>query len=265
MENLTKVCSKCKLEQSISNFSRSYKSKKAHITWCKRCNSAYKQRHYANASRGILPPVLESEDGSFIQCQQCSAGNWARFIINGNKFCSKCSIIYTRLYITKIKRCGSCAQEKSLTEFNTDLHCGDGLGNRRKECRNAEKAAFYFKNAEKINKKIREWRLNNLQKSKEVNVASRYKLYPDAYKRLLQEQDNKCAICAKEFTEKFIPHIDHDHACCPGGSMTCGKCTRGLLCHRCNKALGFLDDLIENFENAIGYLKRNNAKRSRQL
>jgi hypothetical protein len=47
------------------------------------------------------------------------------------------------------------------------------------------------------------------------------------YARLLASQDGHCALCpAKPRTRRFA--VDHDHAT---GAV------RGLLCHRCNRAL----------------------------
>ena len=37
-------------------------------------------------------------------------------------------------------------------------------------------------------------------------------------------------------------NVDHDHACCPEGGRSCGKCIRGLLCMECNKYLGFYEN-----------------------
>jgi hypothetical protein len=49
--------------------------------------------------------------------------------------------------------------------------------------------------------------------------------------------------------------VDHDHACCPGGS-SCGKCVRGLLCSTCNSALGLLGEDTGTLHRAAGYLDR---------
>lgn len=53
--------------------------------------------------------------------------------------------------------------------------------------------------------------------------------------KMIQQQDNKCAICRRQFDPKvraLTPHIDHDH-------RTNG--VRGLLCLRCNASLGHLE------------------------
>jgi hypothetical protein len=76
------------------------------------------------------------------------------------------------------------------------------------------------------------------------------------YDRVLQEQDNVCAICKKPDPRGQRLAVDHDHACCPGWYKNCGKCTRGLLCVNCNSALGYLKEDIRSAENLIAYLKR---------
>lgn len=76
--------------------------------------------------------------------------------------------------------------------------------------------------------------------------ARTYGLTPFEFDRLLEVQDNKCAICEKPFTETNVPNIDHDHKCCDTekwrSKKSCGKCVRGLLCRMCNMLLGFTND-----------------------
>ena len=77
----------------------------------------------------------------------------------------------------------------------------------------------------------------------------------DAYDALLESQGGVCAVC-----QGLNPHgarlaVDHDHACCPG-AKSCGKCVRGLLCVRCNRATGLLKDSAENAGRLFAYLTR---------
>ena len=65
-----------------------------------------------------------------------------------------------------------------------------------------------------------------------------YEMYLD----LVGFQNNKCKIC-NIFMKS--PHVDHDHKT--------GK-VRGLLCNRCNKAIGFFGDDVENIKRALTYL-----------
>ena len=73
-----------------------------------------------------------------------------------------------------------------------------------------------------------------------------------SYSELLKTQFGKCAICGvdesdyrKESGKKFA--IDHDHKTLK---------VRGLLCCKCNRGIGYLQDSIKNLESAIKYLKQ---------
>lgn len=48
--------------------------------------------------------------------------------------------------------------------------------------------------------------------------------------------------------------VDHDHSCC-SSARTCGKCFRGVLCDRCNRALGFFYDNPNLLREAAKYLE----------
>lgn len=60
------------------------------------------------------------------------------------------------------------------------------------------------------------------------------------------DQLGMCAICDTDLDMGFHTHVDHDHKT--------GK-VRGLLCSRCNLALGYLRDSIKTLKRAIAYLK----------
>lgn len=76
--------------------------------------------------------------------------------------------------------------------------------------------------------------------------------------------DPHCEICGAELIDR-IKHdkgkyrsrlsIDHDHNCC-ARQVSCGKCIRGYLCHRCNVAIGFMGDDINKAKAALAYLER---------
>lgn len=77
------------------------------------------------------------------------------------------------------------------------------------------------------------------------------------YNNTLTNQGNVCAICKKEETEKRGNNVknyavDHDHTCCAYG---CIKCVRGLLCNKCNRALGKFGDDLELLKSAVRYLE----------
>lgn len=79
------------------------------------------------------------------------------------------------------------------------------------------------------------------------------------YDALLADQGGGCAICGYSSPGSHL-HVDHDHGCCPGVG-SCGKCVRGLLCRRCNQALGQFADSAELLDRASGYLRAHRASK----
>lgn len=71
------------------------------------------------------------------------------------------------------------------------------------------------------------------------------------YERLAIQQGGRCAICRKRPSSERRLAIDHDHAT---GDV------RGLLCDRCNTALGGFADDIGNLARAIAYLTEPPAR-----
>jgi hypothetical protein len=61
----------------------------------------------------------------------------------------------------------------------------------------------------------------------------------------LEAQGYCCTMCRLPFEEDRRICADHDHNCCEtqpkARAKTCGKCIRGLLCFRCNTALGYVE------------------------
>lgn len=73
-----------------------------------------------------------------------------------------------------------------------------------------------------------------------------------------------CQICGNK---DDLPHIDHDHKCCPGRGgkrKICGNCIRGAICYRCNMALGLLNDSVATLNEMISYLTRGTVSEQRR-
>jgi|SRR6187551_2418154 len=91
-------------------------------------------------------------------------------------------------------------------------------------------------------------------------LQKRYGITIEQYNEMLAKQNGVCAIC-KQPEVLLAPNgeprnlcVDHDHSCCTS-QRTCGKCIRGLLCQRCNVALGYLENY--GFHNFQGYLEQH--------
>lgn len=89
-----------------------------------------------------------------------------------------------------------------------------------------------------------------LAKSRRHRVQKpRFTISAAEYQRLSAEQGNRCAICqVLSGTNGRNDRLSVDH--CHDRNVL-----RGLLCHKCNTALGLFQDNVENLESAIRYLK----------
>ena len=79
------------------------------------------------------------------------------------------------------------------------------------------------------------------KKSNRKYRISSYGLTQELFDLLLEAQQNACGMCHEPFEERQLIHVDHDHACCQRKNRSCGRCIRGLLCHTCNIALGYIE------------------------
>lgn len=73
-----------------------------------------------------------------------------------------------------------------------------------------------------------------------------YGITLEEYERRHEEQRGVCALCDRSNGARPLV-VDHDHQT---GEV------RGLLCDRCNKALGLLEDDEVRLRRAINYVRR---------
>lgn len=86
--------------------------------------------------------------------------------------------------------------------------------------------------------RIGEWR-------KRDKLKSKFGISLEEYNGLLQRQGGACAICGVLPISRSLA-VDHDHAT---------KRIRGLLCTKCNIALGYMNDDPEVLRKAASYLE----------
>ena len=91
----------------------------------------------------------------------------------------------------------------------------------------------------------------NKSEIKEWNLKRLYNITLDQFNQILESQDNRCAICGKEFTENNPPCVDHNHET---------KQVRALLCFKCNAGLGSFDEDPKLFDKAKSYVVKYNSK-----
>jgi len=107
---------------------------------------------------------------------------------------------------------------------------------------------WYQKNREKMRQYSKEYWAdpNNKLKNRESKLRQQYGITMEAYKVLNEVQKGLCAICGKPDYKSLA--VDHDHKT--------GK-VRGLLCHKCNTAIGMFDDDTNILLKAVDYLEEH--------
>lgn len=105
-----------------------------------------------------------------------------------------------------------------------------------KSCAKAYSQKYYLNNKQKHAKRGWSWRLEKIGFTAEL------------YYSMLKQQKNVCALCKKS-PEDVKLSADHNHST--------GK-ARGLLCHSCNIAVGYLEKYDQAWlELAQSYVKQD--------
>ena len=139
----------------------------------------------------------------------------------------------------------------------------DGHRNECKACNLAQQAKRNRANPEANRARARRWAQQNperraararaYQASGRKGIANRkshlkrkFGISLEEYDAMLAEQGGVCAVCSRPPTPGISLHVDHDHGT--------GR-IRGLLCFRCNNALGDLEDDPALLRAAAHYLE----------
>jgi hypothetical protein len=125
-----------------------------------------------------------------------------------------------------VRICTGCGINKSLENYPKCSRSLDGYRRRCKQCR---------KNAYSPEGK-RAWKLK-----------AYYGITVEEYDKILESQNNVCAICKKMESRGTRLSVDHDHTT---------LVVRGLVCKNCNLVLGYAQDNPEYLRNAAHYLER---------
>lgn len=103
---------------------------------------------------------------------------------------------------------------------------------------------WYKKNRKEILKRRRKYAKRDKKKLDDRRRKRKYGMAIGTYDKLFSDQLGRCLIGLEE-NRKL--EVDHDH--------TTGK-VRGLLCHRCNYAMGLLGDSKERAARVFEHLSK---------
>lgn len=129
-----------------------------------------------------------------------------------------------------MKECKDCGKVKDISDFY--FH-GKYLSARCKPCHNKKSIAWMKANPEKRDATKRK-----------VRLKKKYGITVEEYEAMEAAQGGKCFLCGSEHKRRKL-NVDHCHAT--------GR-VRGLLCDKCNLAIGLLEDNPMLVEKVRGYL-----------
>ena len=98
---------------------------------------------------------------------------------------------------------------------------------------------------------IKQRYIKNKDKIFDSRLRYQFGIGSDEYYKMLNSQNNVCAICGKVCTTGRNLAVDHCHKT---------KDVRGLLCSNCNNGLGRFKDNIDILKSAIKYLRKAEKK-----
>lgn len=108
---------------------------------------------------------------------------------------------------------------------------------------------WYIKNRVRKYALHRVWCKNNVEKVRDYLLKKDHGISLEVYNKILELQGGVCAICGKaEVRKNKNLVVDHNHKT--------GK-IRGLLCFKCNVALGLFGDDFVTIYLAHEYLQRH--------
>jgi hypothetical protein len=180
----------------------------------------------------------------------------------------------------KTKRCYICGETKAPSEFFKNRTRKDGLTYRCKICKKADDKVWNAANKEKRAATVKAWYVTNKERiavkqkdyydaNKERKLAQgrlwhkrnknhrrsqrllkNYGITLEDYEVMLENQNHTCKICGTSDAGGIAGRMVVDH-CHTTGNV------RGLLCNRCNTAIGLFKDDTAVLASAIKYLNES--------
>lgn len=142
------------------------------------------------------------------------------------------------------KQCTKCKQTKNLNEFHANKKHKLGVNAWCKDCVKSCNERYYLTNKEQHQRHNRN---NHLKRA--------YKITAEQYDSMLRAQNGVCAICEKQETLLDTRSNEVKNLCVDHCHKT-GK-VRGLLCAKCNKAFGLVNEDLTTLERMQSYAKQH--------
>lgn len=144
------------------------------------------------------------------------------------------------------KQCIKCGQSKSRSQFTISRRHADGRLNTCKECKNGPNGEYQQNRTTRI-QNAQTYYSNNKEIISKNNQVRKYGVSSSWLEERYSIQKSLCEICKRDGGIKKSLCIDHDHQT---GEV------RGLICGKCNTAIGMVEESTEILMAIIEYLER---------
>ena len=147
------------------------------------------------------------------------------------------------------KTCSHCHIEKDVSEFVSNKSTKDGLHSWCKKC----VTEYNSKRRDKVNKNARNYYHSHKEQAENYRNKTRYGLTTTQRKEYIASKGNRCEACGirEEDTNRGL-FIHHDHVT---GEVI------GVLCNKCNSALGILNDDLDKLKALFHFAERVSLER----
>jgi hypothetical protein len=202
---------------------------------CRRCR--------VEKQSSLFPPEPRNKDGISSYCIACQRRRAAIYRPKKAAGIPTPKRVYTIKPVVE-KTCTQCRETKPISEFNrcsAKARYKDGYLSCCRECRRLAN------NARKLElRSDPAWVEKNKWRRKSHRLRGNYGIDIHEFNRMLANQQERCGLCDKPFTNDQPPRVDHCH--------TTGR-IRGLLHPNCNAFIGLANEDIHKLEMAIHYLR----------
>lgn len=183
-------------------------------------------------------------------CRECSAKNY--------RLQRQLEGLPVKQSIIKIKKlrkqglfcCPLCNETKKMEgNFYTNSSSNTGYASHCIPCQNILARELSQRPEQK--NKLHKYYVKHKEGQKNRALLKKYNINLQEYNLLLKQQNGVCAICNSVDKDKSLA-VDHNHKT---------GFVRGLLCGRCNPAVGFCKDSPELVMKLFEYLNKQNGKK----
>jgi murein L,D-transpeptidase YafK len=147
-----------------------------------------------------------------------------------------------------MKECKRCGKTKALSEFYKALH----KEARCRKCVSEMRKQTYLRDREKTLKRVAKYRNEYPEKIRDTKLKQAYGVGINYFNAKLKEQGGVCGGCRRSVKniwrgQEVNMALDHDHKT---------NKPRGVLCMKCNRALGLLEENQEFILSLLEYIRK---------